>query len=104
MVNNVRVCPLERISRIRFFLSPAFYWCIIGFGALLRVAQFLYNRSLTEGEAALALNIIEKSYSQLLHPLDYAQAAPVGFLIAQRFMASLFGTTEMAMRVVRSPP
>jgi hypothetical protein len=100
MVKNIPACPLERISWIRFFISPLCHWCIIGFGIVLRIAQFLYNRSLTEGEAALALNIISKSYSQLLQPLDHAQAAPVGFLYLQRVMVSLLGNTEIAMRLL----
>lgn len=72
---------------------------IVLFGIVLRLAQYLYNRSLTEGEAALALNIVERSYGQLLKPLDYVQAAPVGFLILQKFISSIFGTNEYALRL-----
>jgi len=92
------VCTFSWMSKIRFFYSKTFHWCIIAFGTLVRIAQFLYNRSLTEGEAALALNIINKSYTDLLQPLDHTQAAPVGFLFIQRFMVTLFGNTELAMR------
>jgi len=93
-------CSLPRVSKFRFFHSQTFNWCILCFGALLRIAQFIYNRSLTEGEAALALNIINKSYADLLQPLDFAQAAPVGFLISQRFMISILGNTEMTLRMI----
>ncbi len=80
------------------FSSRIILWLIIGVGAVLRIAQFIYNRSLTEGEAALALNIVQRSYSQLLRPLDYAQAAPVGFLLLQKFMSTLFGLSELGLR------
>ena len=73
---------------------------IILAGAVLRIAQYIYNRSLTEGEAALALNIVQRSYEQLLKPLDYVQAAPVGFLLVQKFLSDLFGTNEYALRLL----
>ena len=72
---------------------------IILIGIILRIAQYIFNRSLTEGEAALALNIVQRSYAQLLRPLDYVQAAPVGFLLLQKFISSLFGTSEYALRL-----
>lgn len=79
--------------------STTAHWIVIAVGIMLRVAQFLYNRSLTEGEAALALNIIERSYIDLLKPLDYFQAAPAGFLIVQRYCVNVLGTTEYALRL-----
>ncbi len=85
-------------ARNSLFSSRTIPWLIIGIGAVLRIAQFIYNRSLTEGEAALALNIVQRSYSQLLKPLDYAQAAPVGFLLLQKFMSTLLGLSELALR------
>jgi uncharacterized membrane protein len=83
----------------RFFSLKNSPWFIIGVGIILRVAQFFYNRSLTEGEAALALNIVGRTYIELLKPLNYVQAAPVGFLMIQRFFVELFGSGEYAMRI-----
>lgn len=80
------------------FLSKRILWLIIGVGIILRLAQFLYNRSLTEGEAALAINIVQKSYRELLQPLEFTQAAPLGFLIIQKFSANIFGNNELALR------
>jgi hypothetical protein len=74
-------------------------WVVIGAGIVFRISQYLYNRSLTEGEAALALNIIQRTYSGLLKPLDYVQAAPFGFLMLQKFATSIFGTHEYALRI-----
>jgi len=102
MKNNDNILEkLEnRISKISLFSSKIVHLIIIGIGIILRIAQFLYNRSLTEGEAALALNIVQRSYSELLKPLDYVQAAPVGFLILQKFAINIFGTNEYAMRIL----
>ncbi|UCC11403.1 MAG: glycosyltransferase family 39 protein [candidate division WOR-3 bacterium] len=72
---------------------------IIVLGIVLRIAQFLFNRSLTEGEAPLALNILERSYAGLLQPLGYVQAAPIGFLISEKFASTMLGTGEMALRL-----
>ncbi len=72
---------------------------IIVLGIVLRIAQFLFNRSLTEGEAPLVLNILERSYAGLLQPLGYVQAAPVGFLLSEKFATTMMGTGEMALRL-----
>ncbi|OPX17403.1 hypothetical protein BXT86_06695 [candidate division WOR-3 bacterium 4484_100] len=74
-------------------------WIIVGIGIILRVVQYLYNRSLTEGEAALAINIVHRSYSDLLHPLDLTQAAPIGFLFIEKFFLNLLGNSEYSLRI-----
>lgn len=73
---------------------------VIIIGTLLRVAQYFFNRSLTEGEAPLALNILGRSYGDLLKPLDFVQAAPVGFLWIQKFAVTLLGNHELVFRLV----
>jgi len=73
---------------------------ILVLGIIFRVGQYAYNRSLTEGEAPLAMNILERSYAQLAKPLSYVQAAPVGFLFMQKFMVSTFGNNEYALRFI----
>ncbi len=74
--------------------------CILVTGVIFRVGQYAYNRSLTEGEAPLAMNILERSYAQLAQPLSYVQAAPVGFLFIQKFMSNTFGNNEFALRFI----
>lgn len=82
-----------------FFSSPKLAWIIIGFGILVRVVQYLYNRSLWADEAVLALNIVNRSYLELLQPLDYDQAAPIGFLLVEKLAVQLFGNNEYALRL-----
>ncbi|HEX7320689.1 MAG TPA: glycosyltransferase family 39 protein [bacterium] len=79
---------------------PITVLCILVLGVIFRVGQYACNRSLTEGEAPLAMNILERSYAQLAQPLSYVQAAPVGFLFMQKFMASTFGNTEYTLRFI----
>lgn len=68
-------------------------------GALLRAVQYFANSSLWVDEAALSRNILDRSFAQLTQPLDYAQSAPIGFLIAQKVMAN-FGGNELALRAI----
>lgn len=72
---------------------------IIGFGILCRLAPYLHNRSLWVDEAKLALNIIQKSFGQLAHPLDYGQMAPLGFLFLEKILTQTFGTDEYVLRI-----
>ncbi len=76
-----------------------FEWLIILFGTLLRLTQYLSNRSLWLDEAYLALNIVNRSFLQLLKPLDNNQGAPIGFLMLERSAVQLFGPGEYALRL-----
>ncbi|MDY7021785.1 MAG: hypothetical protein SWJ54_10560, partial [Cyanobacteriota bacterium] len=69
------------------------------FGILVRLVQYLHNRSLWFDEANLALNIVNRSYLQLLSPLDNNQAAPPGFLWIEKLSIQLFGNNEYALRL-----
>jgi hypothetical protein len=72
---------------------------IICFGILVRLVQYLFNRSLWADEAVLALNIVNRSYLELLQPLDYEQGAPFGFLIVLKLAVQVFGDNEYALRL-----
>jgi len=81
-------------------LSPQkLSWIIISFGIAIRLVQYLYNRSLWADEAVLALNIVNRSYLELLQPLDYDQGAPFGFLIIEKLAIQIFGNNEYALRL-----
>jgi len=68
-------------------------------GAWLRAAQYLANSSLWVDEAALSRNIVNRSIAMLAGPLDFAQSAPLGFLVAQK-TAIVFGASELTLRAV----
>ena len=72
---------------------------IIGFGIVLRLIPYLDNRSLWLDEVWLALNILQKPFSQLMEPLDWRQIAPVGFLFIEKALVLNIGGSEYALRV-----
>ena len=77
---------------------------LILLGILLRLVQYLANRSLWVDEALLASNIVDKSPLELLGPLDKypvaPQVAPLGFLFLARGAVDAFGPVEYALRLV----
>jgi len=79
--------------------SKIFVWGIIAFGILVRFAQYLPNRSLWTDEASLVSNILNRTYSGFFKPLDYKQGAPIGFLMVERFLVTLFGGSEYVLRL-----
>ncbi len=96
--------PPEAVSiagrGLAFYRSSALLWLIVAGGAVLRVAQYLANRSLWVDESYIALNVIERSFAGLLEPLFHNQAAPIGYLWTSRLAVVLFGTSEYALRLV----
>lgn len=84
---------------IKFGREVRFLWLIIGFGILVRLVQYLSNRSLWADEAVLALNLVNRSYLELGQPLDYDQAAPLGFLLIEKLAIQLLGNHEYSLRL-----
>jgi hypothetical protein len=80
--------------------SQILVWVFLILGILLRLRQYLFDRSLWLDESMLSLNIIRRSAVELLKPLDYAQAAPAGFLWLEKLAVHYFGTGELALRLV----
>ena len=78
--------------------STRFERMIIAWGILLRLTEYVSNRSLWLDESRLALNIVSRSFSQLLRPLDYGQGAPVGFLMLEKAAVRVLGSGEYGLR------
>jgi hypothetical protein len=72
---------------------------ILGAGALARLIQFVDRRTLWYDEAMLSLNVATRTWSGLMRPLDYEQAAPVPFLWLQRAAITVLGVNEYALRL-----
>jgi len=68
-------------------------------GFILRLRQYLSGRSLWADESMLALNIVNRSFSQLFQPLAYDQGAPLGFLLVEKSFNMLLGRTEFVLRL-----
>src|SRR5215207_893413 len=75
-------------------------WFFVALGSALRILEYVANRSLSIDESFLALNLIEKSPSELLHALDFNQAAPIGFLEGEKLAITIFGRDEYALRLL----
>ncbi len=71
----------------------------IGFGLILRLRQYMLNLSLWLDEAMLALNIVNRTFEQLIKPLDYDQGAPLGFLWTTKAAQILLGNRELSLRL-----
>ncbi len=97
--NNVDRDSKSNQTYLKLFSPEKLSWAIISFGIVVRLIQYLYNRSLWADEAVLALNIVNRSYLELLQPLDYDQGAPFGFLIVEKLAIQLFGNNEYALRL-----
>ncbi|MCH2048990.1 MAG: glycosyltransferase family 39 protein [Trichodesmium sp. ALOHA_ZT_67] len=80
------------------FNRPTLPYLIIAFGVAMRFIQYLSNRSLWADEAVLALNIVNRSYLELMQPLDYDQGAPIGFLIVEKLAVQILGNNEYSLR------
>jgi hypothetical protein len=73
----------------------------LALGTLLRLRDYLANRSLWLDEVRLALNVLEKSTADLvLRPLDFGQAAPPGFLFLVKLSVLAWGGSEYVFRLV----
>lgn len=68
-------------------------------GIALRLIHYLLDRSLWIDEAFVALNINERSLGELLDPLKYNQAAPVGFLAITKSVVLVLGNNEYWLRL-----
>lgn len=69
-------------------------------GAGVRLRQYAVNRSLWVDEAALALNITDRSLAELAQPLSYLQGAPPAFLWAVKLATIVGRETEPWLRLV----
>lgn len=89
--------PIEMIIDRRVMV---FSHAIVAAGIIIRVAVYLYKRSLWLDESMLALNVFNRSYAGLLQRLDMDQIAPPLFLFASKFIHSLWGELEYSLRLL----
>ena len=90
--------PSPRHRRLRALAVAAVVGCV-ALGAGLRVAAYARNQSLWIDEAMLALNVVHRTPSGLLQPLDLNQGAPVGYLLLSKFVVHQFGSSELMLRL-----
>jgi hypothetical protein len=90
--------PVKRLPRLapRDWIGLA----LVLAGFILRLRQYLVNRSLWLDEAMLANNIVSRSFGGLTQWLDYDQQAPIGFLWSQKIVILVFGNNEYVLRFI----
>src|SRR5437773_8553088 len=81
--------------RCRFLLL-----LVIAAAIALRAFHFARDPSMWHDEAALVLNVLQKSFGELLGPLRFAEAAPPLFLWVERGVSLVFGDGTFALRLV----
>jgi hypothetical protein len=80
--------------------GSALVWGLAVLGIVLRLRQYLFDRSFWLDECMTALNIIHRSPAQFLMRLDNNQAAPLGFLLIEKATMRMLGAGEMALRLL----
>jgi len=81
-----------------YFQGLQWGFLVLAVGILL--FQYAFNRSLWLDEASLALNIQERDMQGILRPLDYDQAAPLGFLVIVEALTNVIGISEYSLRLI----
>jgi hypothetical protein len=71
---------------------------ILGLGALFRVVTYLWNRAMWLDESSLRYNVVDVPILRFSEPLSGDQMAPMGFLIAERALASFVGSRNYVLR------
>ncbi len=85
-----------------FFISPVFHIGLILFGMILRLKFYFENRSLWTDESCLAIAIVNRSFSEIWQNVEIfpeLAKAPLIFLFIEKFMVTLLGNHELALRL-----
>ncbi len=76
-------------------------WLIIAWGLYYRFDQYFFNPSLWLDEALVAVNVINRTFSEILKaPLEYSSyIAPPGFLVMAKLLTVCFGNSDLILRL-----
>src|ERR1700716_2440300 len=83
------------VSRLPFHLTTL----AVVAGVSLRIVLSLRAPSVWHDEAALLVNVIDKTFAQLFGPLEFAEAAPPLFMWMERAVAVSIGSGTFAVRL-----
>lgn len=75
-------------------------WALIVLGALARIREFIFARSLWIDEASAAISIASRDFAGLTKPLENSQTAPIGYIMLTEVSDVLFGHGEMSLRLL----
>jgi 4-amino-4-deoxy-L-arabinose transferase-like glycosyltransferase len=74
-------------------------WWFTGVGIGLRLSTYLLRFPIWTDEAKLTTSLLDRSYAELMQPLDYGQIAPFLFMWIQKAVSTLLGFTEYSLRL-----
>lgn len=96
-MNTSRIpLPFHKVNFFQIFIV-----LIIACGIILRASKYLPAWSLRGDELSVTFNLIDRSaWSLMTQPLDFEQAAPFGFLLANKALLFLFGQSEYVLRLI----
>ncbi len=77
----------ETLTRPTWVVSATWYFIVLGIA--VRSVRYLVNYPIWHDEAFLAVNFWDRSFVDLLRPLDYGQIAPWLFLAIERTAVSV---------------
>ena len=81
----------------RGWLRPE--WIVTAFGVCLLIWQWSAARPLWLDEQMIALNLRDRTFWDLSHPLSFDQSAPFGWLLLERIALLGLGANELALRL-----
>ena len=68
-------------------------------GLIARAVRYLLRFPLWGDEVAMAANLLDRGWHDLLKPLEYDQVAPLGFLWAELASVRALGLSEYSLRL-----
>lgn len=74
-------------------------WAFVGLALAARVVRYVLCFPLWEDECFLVSNLCDRSYDELLSPLNYHQVAPLLFLAVELTTVKLLGFNEWSLRL-----
>jgi len=90
---------INRLLKYQPYIETTAALLAIGYGLALRLRVLSLNLTFWLDEAMLGLNIVNRSFAELIKPLDYNQGAPLGFLWISKAAQVLLGNHEYALRL-----
>jgi hypothetical protein len=69
-------------------------------GIVLRLVRYLQNFPLWCDETMLAVNLLDRHWTELARPLDYHQVCPLGFLALEWLVVRCAGFSEWTLRLI----
>ncbi len=83
--------------------NKIYFWAlavVFVLAIFLRLDLYIFNRSFWFDEAALAINVLDKSFFDLFKELSYYQSAPPMFLLETKMLVSIFSIFEYTFRAI----